>query len=90
LEAARWVVLTKRRNEFTVQEIVLRLREDYPEFTEKAIREGIVANSRQKTSARDRGSRVSFERIGPTGYCPVTHFGSATQIEGDRILAPGR
>jgi hypothetical protein len=46
VDAARWVVLTKRRNEFTLQEIVLRLREDYPEFSERAIREGIAANSR--------------------------------------------
>jgi hypothetical protein len=90
LEAARWVVLTKRRNEFTVQEIVLRLREDFPEFTEKAIREGIVAKSRQTASARDGGSQVAFERIGPTGYRLVTRFGSATKTEGDRILAPDR
>jgi hypothetical protein len=89
LEAARWIVLTKRRNEFTVQEIVLRLREDFPEFTEKAIREGIVAKSRQTASARDGGSQA-FERIGPTGYRLVTRFGSATQVGADRIVVPGR
>jgi hypothetical protein len=39
LKAARLVVLTKRRNEFRVQEIVLRVREAYPEFSERAIGE---------------------------------------------------
>jgi len=90
LEAVHWVVLTKRRNEFTVQEIVLRLREDYPEFTERAIREGIAATSRQTASARDGGSQVAFERIGPTAYRLVTRFGSATQVGAVRILVPGR
>jgi hypothetical protein len=89
LEAARWVVLTRRRNEFTIQELVLRLREDYPEFSERAIREGIAANSRQTVSARNGGSQVAFERIGPTGYRLVARFGLATQIKGNRIPAPG-
>ena len=57
LEAARWIVLTKRRNEFTVQEIVLRLKEDFPEFSERAIREGIAAKSRETASARDGGGQ---------------------------------
>jgi hypothetical protein len=90
LKAARWVVLTKRRNEFTSQEIVLRLREDYPEFSEKAIREGVAAKSRQTASARNGGSQVVFERIGPTGYRLVNRFGVATQIERNRIPVPGR
>ena len=90
LEAARWIVLTKRRNEFTVQEIVLRLKEDYPEFSERAIREGIAAKSRETASARNGGSQVAFERIGPTGYRLVARFGLATQLEEDRILGPGR
>jgi hypothetical protein len=90
LEAARWIVLTKRRNEFTVQEIALRVREDYPEFSERAIREGIAANSRQLAPARNGGSEVAFERIGPTGYRLVNRFGLARRIEGNRILVPGR
>jgi hypothetical protein len=90
LEAARWVVQTKRRSEFTAQEIVLRLRDDYPEFSEKAIREGVAAKSRQRASARNGGSQVAFERTGPTGYRLVTRFGVATRIEGNRILVPGR
>jgi hypothetical protein len=90
LEAARWVVLTKRRNEFTAQEIVLRLREDFPRFSEKAIREGVAAKSCQAASARNGGSRGAFERLGPTGYRLVNRFGLATQIEGNRILVPDR
>jgi hypothetical protein len=90
LEAARWVVLTKRRNEFTVQEIVLRVRQDYPEFSERAIREGIAANSRQVAPARNGGGQVAFERIGPTGYCLVTLFGLARQIQRNSIPVPGR
>jgi hypothetical protein len=90
LKAARLVVLTKRRNEFTVQEIALRLREDYPEFGERAIGGAIVANSRQTAPARNGGSQVAFERIGPTGYRLVTRFGLATQIERNRVPVPGR
>jgi hypothetical protein len=90
LKAARLVVLTKRRNEFTIQELVLRLREDYPEFSERAIREGIAANSRQTASARNGGSEVAFERIGPTGYRLVTRFGLARQIQRNSIPVPGR
>jgi hypothetical protein len=73
------VVLTKRRNEFTVQEIVLRLREDYPEFSERAIGEAIAVNSRQGAPARNGDSQVAFEKIGPTGYRLVTRFGLARQ-----------
>jgi hypothetical protein len=47
MKAACLVVLIKRRDEFTVQEIVLRVREDYPEFSERAIGEAIATNSRQ-------------------------------------------
>jgi hypothetical protein len=90
LNAARWVVLTKRRNEFTLQEIALRLREDYPEFSERAIGEAIAANTRQTAPARNGGGQVAFERIGPTGYRLVTRFGLATQIEQNRIPVPGR
>jgi hypothetical protein len=90
LKAARLVVLTKRRNEFTVQEIVLRVREDYPEFSERAIGEAIATNSRQVAPARSGGSQVAFERIGPTGYRLVTRFGLATRIEEKRIPVPGR
>jgi hypothetical protein len=81
LEAARWVVLTKRRSEFTVQAIVLRLREDYPEFSERAIREGIAAKSRQTAAARNGSSQVAFERIGLRGYRLVALFGLARKIE---------
>jgi hypothetical protein len=90
LKAARLVVLTKRRNEFTVQEIVLRVREDYPEFSERAIGEAIATNSRQVAPARSGSSQVAFERIGPTGYRLVTRFGLATRIEEKRIPVPGR
>ena len=79
LTTARLVVLTKRRNEFTVQEIVLRLREDYPEFSERAIGEAIAVNSRQGAPARNGDSQVAFEKIGPTGYRLVTRFGLARQ-----------
>jgi hypothetical protein len=90
LKAARLVVLTKRRNEFTVQEIVLRVREDYPEFSERAIGEAIATNSRQVAPVRKGGSQVAFERIGPTGYRLVSRFGIGRHIEGNRILVPGR
>jgi hypothetical protein len=90
LKAVRLVVLTKRRNEFTVQEIALRLREDYPEFSERAIGEAIATNSRQAAPASGGGSQVAFERIGPTGYRLVSRFGVARQIEGNRIPIPGR
>jgi hypothetical protein len=90
LEAARWVVLTKRRNEFTVQEIVLRLREDYPEFSERAIGEAIATKSRQTASVRNGRSQVAFERIGPTGYRLTTRFVLSTQVDRDPILVPGR
>jgi hypothetical protein len=90
LKAARLVVLTKRRNEFTVQEIVLRLREDYPEFSDRAIGEAMATNSRQAAPARNGGSQVAFEKIGPTGYRLVTRFGLARQIERNSIPVPGR
>jgi hypothetical protein len=85
MKAARLVVLTKRRNEFTVQEIVLRLREDYPEFSERAIGEAIATNSRQVAPVRNGDSQVVFERIGPTGYRLVTRFGLARQVKQNSV-----
>jgi len=57
LEAACSVVRTKRHNEFTAHEVVFRLKTDFPEFTEGAIRAGIVARA-----------GADFERVGPYAY----------------------
>jgi hypothetical protein len=62
MKAARLVVLTKQRNEFTVQEIVLRVREDYPEFSERAIGEAIATNSRQVAPVRNGRQSSCFRK----------------------------
>jgi hypothetical protein len=69
LEAARGVVRTKRHNEFTVQEVVFRLKNDFPEFTDSAIRAGIVAMARRTTS--------DFERVGQHAYRIVSKLNAA-------------
>jgi hypothetical protein len=73
LEAARGVVRAKRQNEFTVHEVVFRLKSDFPEFTESAIRVGIVAMARLTTS----GSGADFERVGHRTYRIVSKSNTA-------------
>jgi hypothetical protein len=73
LEAARGVVRTKRRNEFTVQEIVRMLRNDYPEFTESAIRASVIA------WCRPAGE---FERVGNGPYRLLVDSGARHSVLG--------
>ena len=81
LEAARWVVKTKRFNEFTTHEILLRLRRDYPEFSEAAIRKGILVKASQTASAHHEVNQIGFVQLGPGRFSLMVRAAPATHIE---------
>ena len=68
LETARGVVRAKRLNEFTVKEIALQLRDEYPEFTERAIRTDVISRCRQIAPDQNTAIHGDFERIGHGAY----------------------
>jgi hypothetical protein len=68
VETARGVVRAKQRNEFAVQEIARLLRDDYPEFTEKAIRKDGISRCRQRALDQNTAIHGDFERIGHGAY----------------------
>jgi hypothetical protein len=64
LEAARGVVQKKQRNEFTIQEITQVLRDDCPEFTERAIRAAILSSCHRSGQEHNVTINVEFESVG--------------------------
>lgn len=64
LDAARKVVQSRGRNEFTVREIVRLLRFDYPEFSEGAIRKSVISQCSRSAADSSMSGPGNFERMG--------------------------
>ena len=79
-EAARWVVKTKRFNEFTTHEILLRLRPDYPEFSEEEIRKAILAKAHQTASAHHEVNQIGFVQVGPGRFSLMVRVAPGPEV----------
>ena len=88
LETARGIVRTKRRNEFTVREIVQLLRGDYPEFTKKAIRTSVISRCRRSVPDQDIAIYGDFERIGHGVYRLLSATGDLGSISMRKRFLP--